>query len=142
MLPPNLQTEFALQATVLCGSAIGLDLGNRGKRKFIPIEGGSFHGPGLHGTVLAGGGDWQIERGDGVLEIEARYNLQTHDGALIGVRNRGLSVRAPTVYVRTCLEFEAPPGAYAWLNCAIFVGTLQVIQRAPLTVLVNAFKVT
>lgn len=140
MLPATLQTEFTLQATVLCDAPMDLGLSSRGHRKFIPIQGGRFEGPGIRGVVLSGGGDWQTLRTDGVLEIEARYTLQAEDGTLIGVHNRGLSVRTP-MYVRTRIEFEAPAGAHEWLNRAVFVGTLQVISRAPLTVLVSAFKV-
>jgi len=43
--------------------------------------------------------------------------------------------------LRTCLEFAAPSGPHRWLNRAVFVGTLEVINGAPLTVLVGACKV-
>ena len=56
----------------------------------MPITGGEFAGPQLRGKVLPGRADWQILRGDGVAELEARYTLRTDDGALIYVRNHAL----------------------------------------------------
>jgi hypothetical protein len=56
----------------------------------IPIVGGSFEGPGIKGTVIPGGYDFQLLRNDNVMEIDARYVLQTGDGALITIVNRGL----------------------------------------------------
>lgn len=54
-----------------------------GERRIINITGGSFTGPRLSGIILPGGADWQIVRPDGITAVEARYTLQTHDGALI-----------------------------------------------------------
>jgi len=60
-----------------------------GQRRIIPIKGGAFAGPRLSGKILPGGADWQVIRTDGAAELEARYTLQTDDGALIYVLNRG-----------------------------------------------------
>jgi hypothetical protein len=54
-----------------------------------PILGGTVEGPRLTGTVVPGGGDWSIERGKGVIELDARYLLRADDGALIDIVNRG-----------------------------------------------------
>src|SRR3954466_9391614 len=61
----------------------------QGRRRIIPITGGSFQGERLSGRVLPGGADWQIVRTDGVAQLETRYTLETGDGALIYVRNDG-----------------------------------------------------
>jgi hypothetical protein len=61
-----------------------------GERRIIPITGGSFVGPRLSGRVLPGGADWQVIRRDGITELEARYTLETDDGALIYVLNKGI----------------------------------------------------
>ena len=76
-----------------------LDCGDVGKgmRRIVPITGGEFSGPDIRGKVLPGGADWQILRGDGVSELEARYTLQTDDGALINVRNLALRHGPPEV---------------------------------------------
>jgi hypothetical protein len=140
-----LQTEFVLEARVTCDPLIVIGDSKQGKRQLIPISGGDFSGPNIKGSVLPGGADWQLVRSDGVLEIEARYTVQTEDGVTIGVRNRGIALYPPaaqTVYVRTVPEFEAPAeSAYAWLNKAIFVGTVLPISRVPLIVQVRIFKV-
>jgi len=139
-----LLTEFVLEARVACDPVIVIGDSKQGRRQLIPITGGEFSGPNINGKVLPGGADWQLVRPDGVLEIEARYTVQTVDGINIGVRNRGIALYPPaaeTVYVRTVPEFEAPAdSAYAWLNKAIFVGTVVPISRAPLVVQVRVFK--
>jgi len=85
---PKLEFIFAAHVTV----DPPLDLGDvaKGGRRIVPITGGDFSGPQLRGKVLPGGADWQILRGDGVAELEARYTLRTDDGALIYVRNHAL----------------------------------------------------
>src|SRR5438445_10269236 len=61
-----------------------------GSRVTAPIAGGHFEGPRLRGKVLTGGGDWTLLRGDGVLELDLRLTLETHDGALIHMTSAGL----------------------------------------------------
>src|SRR5580765_8712552 len=60
-----------------------------GRRRIINITGGTFRGERLSGKVLPGGADWQVIRADGVADLDARYTLETSDGALIYVRNHG-----------------------------------------------------
>ena len=81
------------------------DIG-KGKRRIVPIAGGNSKGRLLRGKVLPGGADWQILRGDGVSELEARYTLQTDDGALIHVRN--LALRHGPIDVMTALAAGRP----------------------------------
>ena len=93
-----------------------------GERRVVPILGGRIEGPRLSGTVLPGGADTQLIRGDGVTEIVACYVLRLDDGALVRVVNRGLRHAAPDdmarllrgepvdparVYFRTAPQFEA-----------------------------------
>ncbi|HUK03649.1 MAG TPA: DUF3237 domain-containing protein [Burkholderiales bacterium] len=116
------------------------DLGDTplGRRRIIGITGGSFSGERLSGRVLAGGADWQLIRGDGTACLDARYTLQTGDGALIYVNNRGYrhgpkqvverlargeDVDPSLYYMRTTPWFETSAPAYAWLNRAVCVGT-------------------
>src|SRR6478735_544420 len=67
------------------------DLGDTplGRRRIIGITGGKFSGPRLSGRILPGGADWQLIRADGVAFLDARYTLETSDGALIYVSNQG-----------------------------------------------------
>jgi hypothetical protein len=107
-----------------------------GTRVTAPIASGRFEGPRLRGTVLPGGGDWTLLRGDGVLELDLRLTLQTDDGALIhmmsfGLRHgppeviaalgRGESVDPSTYYFRTTPHFETGHPKYAFLNGLVTV---------------------
>ena len=116
------------------------DLGDTplGRRRIIGITGGSFAGPRLSGRILPGGADWQVIRSDGVAYLDARYTLETSDGALIYVRNkgyrhgpkeviermaRGEEVDPSLYYMRTTPWFETSAAQYAWLNRIICIGT-------------------
>jgi hypothetical protein len=109
-----------------------------GRRRIINITGGRFRGERLSGKVLPGGADWQVVRGDGVADLDARYTLETEDGALIYVRNHGYrhgpadvlkelssgkDVDPSLYYMRTTPLFETGDQRYAWLNRLICVGT-------------------
>jgi hypothetical protein len=133
-----IETEF------LCRVEVGLepvrDLGETplGRRRVIGITGGSFAGPRLTGRVLPGGADWQLIRADGVAYLDARYTLETVDGALIYVNNRGYrhgprevierlargeDVDPALYYMRATPWFETSAARYAWLNRSICVAT-------------------
>jgi hypothetical protein len=138
----SLQTEFALEALVECDAKVELGERANGQRRFIPIVGGRFEGPRIRGRVLPGGGDWQLQRPDGVLEIEARYTLQADDGTLVYVHNSGVVIRSATPYARTTPRFEAPAtGPHAWLNQSIFVASIGIEQPDPLVVKVRVSRV-
>jgi len=109
-----------------------------GRRRIINITGGTFRGERLSGKVLPGGADWQVIRSDGVADLDARYTLETSDGALIYVRNHGYrhgpadvlkklaageDVDPSLYYMRTAPLFETGDARYAWLNRLICVGT-------------------
>src|SRR5438445_3222048 len=68
-----------------------------GTRVTAPIASGHFEGPRLRGKVLAGGGDWTLLRGDGVLELDLRLTLETDDGALIHMTSFGFRHEPPAV---------------------------------------------
>ena len=125
-----------------------------GERRIINITGGDFAGPRLKGAILPGGADWQVIRSDGITAVEARYTLQTHDGALIYVVNRGLrhgpddvmarlaageQVDSSLYYFRTTPVFETGSSEYGWLNgvVAVAVGERQASQ-----VIITVFEVT
>lgn len=134
----SLTTEFAfeLRATVDTPQEIGDT--PAGRRRFIPITGGTFEGPKLKGVVLPGGADAQVIRPDGVTDLVARYTLKVDDGTLIYVVNRGLRHGPPEVmqrlmrgetvdpasyYFRTTPVFEVAAGKHDWLNRSVFIGT-------------------
>jgi hypothetical protein len=125
-----------------------------GERRIIPIQGGSFEGAKLSGKVLPGGADWQFIRPDGVAELEARYTLQTDDGALIYVLNRGIrsgskevmtrlargeKVHPSEYYFRTRPIFETGAAKYQWLHRLVTVATG---ERLSDEVIITVYEVT
>jgi hypothetical protein len=136
-MPLALITEFAFTADVKVGAAFVIDAVPNGVRRFIPIAGGSVAGPLLNGKVLTAGGDSQIVRPDGVIELEARYLIQSDDNVLLSVLNRGLRhgpapimsqlargeyVPPDLYYFRTAPQLEVPRGSrYEDFNKSLFV---------------------
>jgi len=125
--PPTL--EFAFEEIVTLGQATLVGETSRGQRNIIPITGGTFAGPGIKGTIVPGGWDWQLVRKDGCTEVKADYMLKTDDGVVINVINEGAlcpPVDGKPIPVRTQPRFEAPVGKYDWLNRTAFIGTLEL----------------
>ena len=120
--------EFVYEAIVTLEPTLEIGATPLGTRRRIPIIGGHFSGPNIRGTVLSGGADWQLQRRDDWTVIDADYMMRADDGTLIHVRNVGLTnsrvTGAKQRYLRTGPTFEAPDGPHAWLNQAIFIGTL------------------
>ena len=122
------QLEFALQLRVTLGETFGINNTQHGRRTVIPITGGTFEGPGIKGTIINGGADYQLNGADGRTELEAIYCIKTDDGVYIHVRNRGIIANGkdangkPTFYFKAAPQFEAPADSrYGWLNNALFV---------------------
>lgn len=131
---PTLTYAFSVRATLAPPVEEGEVDG--GRRRFIPITGGEVSGPSLNGTVLSGGGDWQVIMPGGLTSIEARYFLKAADGTVIEVTNPGVRTAAPDVieklakgepvdpsayYFRTTPRFVVKDGPYAWLRRKVFV---------------------
>ena len=146
--------ELVLALEVHATVAPPLQIGQtpQGLQRVVPITGGSVHGPRFRGRVVAGGADWQVERPDGVLEAEARYELELDDGTLVSVLNRGLRRAEPDVmrrlaagelvdpaeyYFRTTPTFRAPAGPHEWLNQSVFIGTG---ERRPESVSIRVYE--
>lgn len=121
--------EFAFEEIVTLGQTIPVGETPRGRRNIIPITGGTFSGPGIEGTIIGGGWDWQLTRSDSCTEVEADYMIRTNDGVVINVINVGvlcpLEAGSPGP-AKTQPRFEAPKGKYDWLNRSAFIGTLEI----------------
>jgi hypothetical protein len=117
-----------------------------GDRRVAVIEGGSFEGPKLKGTVLKGGNDWLINRPDGALQLDVRLTLQTDDGHFIGMiyrgyrygptavidrLNRGEKVDPSEYYFRAAPFFETSSEKYDWLNRIVSVATGHRLPSGP-----------
>lgn len=143
-----LNAEHVFDANVTIGGLLNFGKSKYGERRIIPITGGRFKGPDIEGEVLPGGADWQLTRPDGDVELYARYTLKTNDGALIQVQNRVL-MHMPKdgkpPYTRSVIDFEAPSESrHAWLNHAIFLGTLSMPKEMPQDnpfVIISVYKV-
>ena len=149
--PPKLTLAMTLRVQV--GPPMELGEVPKGRRRIIPILGGTFEGPNIRGKVLAGGADWQIVRADGLAELDTRYALQTEQGSIIYIQNAGMRHAPPDimkkllageavdpaqVYFKTVPAFETSAPELQWLTRAIFVGTG---ERYPAEVVIRVWKV-
>jgi Protein of unknown function (DUF3237) len=146
-LHPLLKAEITLAAPQELGDS------PLGRRRIINITGGHFSGERLSGRVLPGGADWQVIRPDGVADLDARYTLETNDGALIYVRNHGYrhgpaevlkklaageNVDPSLYYMRATPRFETGDARYAWLNRIVCIATG---ARRPSAVELDVFEI-
>lgn len=143
-IPVNLpSTELVYEAVVDIAPMMSLGDGPLGERRMVPITGGEFFGPGLRGKVLSGGADRQLIRKDGVKRLDAFYEMQTDDGAVLTIRNQ-VTIDQPAGanrYAFSSVEITAPEGKYSWLNKAIYVGTLDSLRPQREAVLIRVYRV-
>lgn len=148
---PRLTFAFEIRAEV--GAPLEIGEVPAGRRRIVPITGGTFSGPTLKGRILPDGADWQIVQPDGFSQLDTRYALQTDAGELISVQNAGIRHAPPDVitrllagetvdpslvYFRTTPTFETSAPNLQWLTRAIFVG---IGERYPSEVVVRFWKV-
>jgi Protein of unknown function (DUF3237) len=132
---PSLSRVYRLEATL----GEPLDLGDlaQGRRRIVPLTGGTFTGPELNGSLLAGSSaDWQLVLPDGTALGDIRYTLQTDDGDLLYVQSRGVrhgsaevlerlardeNVDASEYTFRTATQIETDAPALDWLNKGVFI---------------------
>jgi hypothetical protein len=147
------QLEFAFIATVTLGAIQEVGNTPHGRRRIIPITGGTFEGPAIKGTVEPGGADWQIIRADNVAELDAQYTLKTDDGFFIYIRNKGYrhgpvevlqrlakgeEVNPKEYYFRAAPVFETASEKYNYLNKYIYIASG---ERKKDSVVIHFYKV-
>jgi len=136
--------EFVFEEIVTLSPPVKVGQTPFGGRQLIPITGGSFAGPKLKGKILSGGWDWQLALPNGCSSIKADYMIQTDDGTVINVLNKG-TLCAPTSANRalaiTSPSFEAPNGRYDWLNSGAYVGTLELVSGVSNTIRIRFYQV-
>ena len=71
-----------------------------GTRRIIPIVGGTARGPRINGRILNVGADWQTVQAGGVAQLDARYAIETGDGAVIEVVSQGIRHASAEVAAR------------------------------------------
>jgi Protein of unknown function (DUF3237) len=112
-------------------------LAAQGKRRIIPITGGSVRGR-INGVVLAGGADFQMVLNSTTADLDARYILRLDDGSHVYVHNHALRrgsaediaklvsgqpVPPERIYFRCVPVFEVENPALHWMAGSVFVGT-------------------
>ena len=132
---PSLARVYRLEATL----GEPLDLGDlaQGRRRIIPLTGGTFDGPELTGKLLPGSSaDWQTVLPDGTALGDIRCTLETDQGHLLYVQSRstrhgsadvlarlarGEDVDASEYTFRTTTQIETAAPALDWLNKGVFI---------------------
>lgn len=110
----------------------------RGRRRLVPITGGSAEGHGWRARVAPGGADFQLMTAGGMSDLDARYTLETDAGDWIYVQNtalrcgppeamarlaRGEPVDPVEIYFRCAPRFETASLALGWINERLFIGS-------------------
>ena len=132
---PCLTKVYRLEATL--GQPMDVGTIAQGRRRIVPLTGGTFTGPELNGKLLPGASaDWQILMTDGTALGDIRYTLQTDRGDLLYVQSRavrhgsaevlarlgrGENVDASEYTFRTSTQIETAAADLDWLNKGIFV---------------------
>lgn len=107
-----------------------------GTRRIIPIVGGTVTGEKINGRILNIGADWQTVQAGGLAQLNARYAIETNDGAVIEVISQGIRHMAPEIaarvaggedvpfsdyYMRTFIRLESGHPDYDWVNRSLFL---------------------
>jgi hypothetical protein len=136
-MTPQLSTRYVFTITARIGDVTSAgDIGH-GVRRIIPILGGEVRGE-INGKVCAFGADFQLIRPNELIELEAKYALETDDGAVIYIENKGIRfgpvdllqklkrgepVDPKLIYFRTVPKFETGAEKYRWLMENLFIGS-------------------
>lgn len=116
-------------------------------RAAIYAKSGTVEGPRLNGRIVPmSGGDFPLERDNGVIDFDARYLIEAADGAIIYLENRGYrwarnediaermrrneAVAFEDYYMRVTPKFDAPAGPHEWMSRHVFVGVAEKVPGA------------
>jgi Protein of unknown function (DUF3237) len=132
---PRLDLVYRLEATV--GEPQEVGQVSAGHRRIVPLNGGTFSGPELRGTLLPGASaDWQTVLPGGTVLGDVRYTLETDRGDVLYVRSQGVRYGSPEVLerlargddvdaadytFRTAARIETGADGLDWLNKGVFV---------------------
>lgn len=123
--------EWVAQLYIKVGEPLDAQHVSSTKRRLIPILGGEISGSAVRGKILPGGSDIQLVHEVGLIELQARYMIETEDGQRIFVENGGL--RRPldsnvsaiqtslNMYFRSVARFEVAADKYLWLTRSLFI---------------------
>ncbi len=143
----------ALSLRVSGRDVVGLTPG--GLRAVGHLGEGKVEGPRLKGIVLPGGADWSCLRNDGIMEVDAKLMIRTHDGAIIQMSYtgavdlgedafdralKGMPPAGPPVS-RTAPRMATSAPAYLWVNRRLFLGVGAIDYGPVITVRYDIYEV-
>jgi hypothetical protein len=119
---PNPESgTLIFQAEVKLGNVWNVGKTPFGNRRVAVAQEGVFSGAKVSGTVMPGALDFELQPGNGIVEIEQIFVLKTASGNYIYLRTAGTGANSSDV--RIVMDFEAPnAGDFSWLNTGRFVG--------------------
>jgi hypothetical protein len=132
-----MQLDHLLTFIVDIGRNTPVGAGPYGNRAIAAVDGGTFEGPSLRGTILPPGADWVLVDANGRGRVDVRLIFQTDDGANIYVTYTGVielndaiakamagrgETRFGDNYFVTQLRFETGAPRYAHLNYVVAIG--------------------
>ena len=85
-----LQSEHLMQMSADLDDPLVVPDGPVGTRRILYARRGTFAGARLRGDLLPGGGDWVLQRSDGIAALDIRFVLRTDDGQLLYVTCDGI----------------------------------------------------
>ena len=151
-MTPVLRTRHVFTITARIGEVVTAGETGHGVRRIVPITGGVVRGE-VNGKVCPFGADFQVIRPNELIELEAKYALETDDGAVVYVENKGIRfgpldllvklkrgepVDPALIYCRTVPKFETGHEKYRWLMENLFVGS---VARHADRVVIDVFQV-
>lgn len=132
------QLEHACDFTVELSRPHEMGVSPAGTRRVVPIVGGKVEGPLINGRILDVGADWQTVLAGGIADLDARYAIETGDGAVIEVISQGIrhasaeiaariaageQVSPADYYMRSAIRLESGHPDYDWVNRSLFLAT-------------------
>lgn len=122
--PGRVGAQWLFTIDALLGEVVDVGMTPTGRRRVIPVVGGTVHGS-IEGVVLPGGADWNLEHPDGSVELWARYELRLADGAVVSVLNTALHEPEPSVPILTSPRFDVGDDGPVALRTGAYVGLLE-----------------
>lgn len=139
--PPPPLMRLALQVRIKLGEPMEIGRIDDGLRRIVAIEGGVFEGvcpdgETFQGDILPFGGDWQVVRQGGRIDLDARYTLRTDRGEPLFVSNIGARFVGPEAAQALLngqaidqtrsrshgyMRIETGQGRLAWMNDRLFI---------------------
>ncbi|RMY46489.1 hypothetical protein D0865_09253 [Hortaea werneckii] len=150
------QGPFGNRSTVIVSNPLIQSLDDQTSLTLSQFKGGRFEGPRMRGTILPGGGDWEIVQDHDDIQtahLNTRYNLQTHDGAIIYIQTTGTrtgkrsvleklgedkSISPDQFRMRLNLTLETGDSRYSWVNDGVFIASS---GRSGTQVIYDAYQV-